>query len=265
MNYEKLKGGLIAAFAGTGLIVSLGLGSGIVANAEDIADDTAQGADTNSTVLTEEQCTWFMVGAPSAINMVPGVETDGETPIEYTGEDLSISASLDEISVYSSGNLGTGTKDATTECSFYTPVTSPVITWSAQDPSFTATYLSGGVPTNDTGLDFELSESKPLTVDLEEKVAGTTAINCDDSFEVNDLNLYALSLTGVGLTIPTVSDVTSPVATGEGDLCTTKLSIATTIPGGENLKPEAPGVDYTWTGPTLQIVRSTSEVDKTSR
>lgn len=262
MNYEKLKGGLIAALAGTGLIVSLGLGSGVVANATGVDDDTAQGSSTDSTVLTEEQCTWFMIGAPSTITMVPGFEEDGETALEYTGDDLAISADLaDDINVYSSGNLGTGTATTNSECSFYTPVTAPVITWSINDAEFDATY---GGSTADTNLDFTLSSSLPLTVDLDNKAADATSEKCDDSFEVNDLSLFEDSLTAVGMTIPTVTDVTSPVATDAGDRCETSVTVGTTIPA-ITTQPAQPGVDYTWAGPTLQIVRSTSEVDKTSR
>lgn len=262
MNYEKLKGGLIAALAGTGLIVSLGLGSGVVANATGVDDDTAQGATTDSTVLTEEQCTWFMIGAPTTITMVPGFEPDDpSTPLEYTGGDLAISADLaNDINVYSSGNLGTGTATTNSECSFYTPVTAPVISWSITDANFDATY---GASTADTNLDFELSSSLPLTIDLQNKAAGATAAQCDDSFEVNDLDLFLGALTGVGMTIPTVADVTSPVATDAGDRCVTSVTVGTTIPA-ITTQPAAPGVDYTWTGPTLQIVRSTTENNKVS-
>lgn len=258
MNFEKLKGGLIATIAGTGLIVSLGLGSGVVASATGIDDDTGQDSSTDSTVLTEEQCTWFMIGAPATITMVPGFEIDGSTVLEYTGDDLAISADLaDDINVYSSGNLGTGTATTNSECSFYTPVTSPVITWSISDAEFDATY---GGSTADTNLDFELSSSLPLNIDLQDKVAGSSAADCDDSFEVNSLDLFLGTLSGVGMTIPTVNDVTSPVATDAGDRCETSVTVGTTIPA-ISTQPAAPGVDYTWTGPTLQIVRSTSEVD----
>lgn len=264
MNFEKLKGGLIAAFAGTGLIVSLGLGSGVVANATGVDDDSAQTSSSDSTVLTEEQCTWFMIGAPTAITMVPGFEQDGTTPLEYTGDNLAIEATLeDDINVYSSGNLGTGTESTNSECSFYTPVESPVLTWSISGADFVASYLDEGVATNDAPLDFELSSSLPLTIDLQNKAAGDDSLDgtCDAIFEVNDLDLYIGALSGIGVTIPTVSDVTNPVPTDEGDRCETSVRVATTIQGIDT-QPAAPGVDYTWTGPTVQIVRSTTQTDK---
>lgn len=262
MNYEKLKGGLVAAFAGTGLIVSLGLGSGVIANAEGVDNDTAQTSSTDSTVLTEEQCTWFMIGAPTSITMSPGFESDGTTPLEYTGENLAISSDLSDINVYSSGNLGTGTATTNSECSFYTPEVAPIITYSINDANFAATY---GSSVSDPGLDFVLSESLPLAIDLQEKTAGTSATTCDDMFSVTDVNLFGTTnLSAVGMTIPTVSDVTSPVATDQGDRCETTASISTTIPA-ITTQPAQPGVDYTWTGPTVQIVRSTSELDEASR
>lgn len=264
MNYEKLKGGLIAAFAGTGLIVSLGLGSGVVANATGIDDDSAQTSPSNSTVLTEEQCTWFMIGAPTSITMVPGFEEDGETPLEYTGNDLAIEATMaDDINVYSSGNLGTGTATTNSECSFYTPRESPVLTWSITGADFVASYEDEGVSNTDAPLDFELSAEKPLTIDLQEKVAETDSLDgtCDAIFEVNDLDLYIGALNGIGVTIPTVSDVTNPVPTDGGDRCETSVRVATIIQGIET-QPAAPGLDYTWTGPTVQIVRSTTQNNK---
>lgn len=264
MNYEKLKGGLIAVVAGTGLIVSLGLGSGVVASATGVDDDSAQTSTADSTVLTEEQCTWFMIGAPTSITMVPGFEDDGTTPLEYTGDNLPISADLSaDINVYSSGNLGTGTESTNSECSFYTPVESPVLTWSISDADFAATYVEDGTTKTDLPLDFELSSALPLEIDLQNKAAGALldGVACDASFEVNDLDLYIGALSGIGVTIPTVSDVTSPVATDAGDRCVTSVRVGTTIQSIDT-QPAAPGLDYTWTGPTVQIVRSTTQNDK---
>lgn len=258
MNYEKLKGGLIAAFAGTGLIVSLGLGSGVVANATGVDEETPQIATTQSTVLTEEQCTWFMIGAPASITMVPGFEADGTTPLEYTGGELGISATLDDINVYSSGNLGTGTDSTNSECSFYTPVEAPVLTWTISGATFVATYLDDQVETSDEPLDFSLSSALPLTIDLDDKATGVASDACDDAFKVIDLNLHDTELSGIGMSIPTVSDVTSPVATDSGDRCVTSLTVSTTIHSIDT-QPAAPGVDYTWTGPMLRIVRSTTQ------
>lgn len=258
MNYEKLKGGLIAAFAGTGLIVSLGLGSGVVANATGVDEGTPQVATTQSTVLTEEQCTWFMIGAPAEINMVPGFEADGTTPLEYTGGELGISATLDDINVYSSGNLGTGTDSTNSECSFYTPVEAPVLTWTISGSEFVATYVDDEVVASDEPLDFSLTTELPLTIDLDEKEAAVASDTCDEAFKVNDLNLHTDELSGIGMSIPTVSDVTSPVATDSGDRCVTSLTVSTTIHSIDT-QPAAPGVDYTWTGPMLQIVRSTTQ------
>ncbi|MDR9363659.1 MAG: hypothetical protein RI590_06065, partial [Microbacteriaceae bacterium] len=68
MNVQKLKGGMIAGFAMTGLVASLGLGSGLaaVANVESETSDAPA-----STVETAENCVWYMTGAPTRLALKP--------------------------------------------------------------------------------------------------------------------------------------------------------------------------------------------------
>lgn len=202
----------------------------------------------SSSITTEEECTWKMLNAPSSLSLGPA--TAGT---EYEGVALDISASISDFDVHSTGNLDTSPTTTThNECTFYGAGnrTRPIVTMAIEDGDFGATY--GASPTADAAMDFSLDAANALDI-----VWGGTA--CDAKWTKSTLGLHATGLSGIALQIPTVTDVTDPIAdanAGSNDRCLDSVSFTVTIPA--NKKPASPGATYTFTGPQLTTTLSTS-------
>jgi len=207
-----------------------------------------QDANMSSSILTEEECTWVMMNAPSSLALAPAV-----AGTEYEGVALDISVTSSDFDVHSTGNLDTTpTLDSHNECTFYGEgnVTRPIVAMTIADADFTATYDSG---TADTNLDFSLDADNALDI-------AWSATDCNVKWTQSGLNLHASALTGTLLTIPVIGNVTDPVAdglAGSNDRCQEDIGFTVTIPA--NMKPASPGQTYTWTGPTLTTALSTSD------
>ena len=205
-------------------------------------------ADMSSEIVTEEECTWVMMNAPSSLALEPAV-----SGTEYEGVALDISVTSTDFDVHSTGNLDTTpTLDSHNECTFYGEgnVTRPVVSMTIGDGDFTATYDSG---TADAALDFELDADNALDI-------AWSGDDCDAIWTQSGLNLHATGLTGTLITIPLIANVTDPVAdglAGSNDRCVDDIGFTVTIPA--NMKPASPGATYTWTGPTLTTALSTSD------
>ena len=205
-------------------------------------------AEMSSEITTEEECTWVMLNAPSDFELEPS-----DAGAEYEGVALSISATITNFDVHSTGNLDTSpTIDSHNECTFYGEgnVTRPIVSMTIGDGEFTATYASG---TADVALDFELDGDNALDI-------AWSGVDCDAIWTQSGLNLHATALTGTLLTIPVIGNVTDPVADGlpgSNDRCLEDIGFTVTIPA--NMKPASPGATYTWTGPTLTTALSTSD------
>jgi len=203
-------------------------------------------ADMSSSILTEEECTWVMLNAPS------NFELEAASGAEYEGVALTVSATTTNFDVHSTGNLDTSpTIDSHNECTFYGEgnVTRPTVAMTIGDGDFTAAY-SG---TADAALDFELDADNALDI-------AWSATDCDAIWTQSALNLHASALTGTLLTIPLIANVTDPVAdglSGSNDRCLDDIEFEVIIPA--NMKPASPGATYTWTGPTLTTALSTSD------
>ena len=236
---KKNKGAGLLAASILGLIFSIG--------AMPVA--LGETAGMSSSVVTEEECTWKMMNAPSVITLSPTVGGS-----EYEGVALTISATLTDFDVHSTGNLDT-TPSLTehNECTFYGTgnVTRPIVSMSIGNGSFTATY--GDSNTADNALDFDLDADNAFDITW-------SASDCAAKWTQSGLNLHATALTGTLVTIPLIGNVTDPVADanpGSNDRCVDDLAFEVTIPA--NRKPAAPGETYTWTGPTLTTALSTSD------
>lgn len=244
MNVQKLKGGMIAGFAMTGLVAALGLGSGLaaVANVESGTSDAPA-----STVETAENCVWYMTGAPTSLALKPA-----DNNAIYDGSELAISTGTDlsDISIYSSGNEGS--QESVTDCTFYAGTKAPRLTWSItqSNPKFIATDEAGS---EDSNFNFDFD----LTFDLDQKNKGQNRQTCEAAFAVTDFNLNASSKSVVGIQIADVDDVTSPIE-GRGQSCSTSVKAEATIPE-KSVAPASAGEKYTWTGPTVSITGSTHQ------
>lgn len=236
MLRSKKIGG-IAIMAISGLLLSFGL-SNSMANAET--------ATTGTSVVTEELCTWYMLGAPSSIALVPAGEG-----VEYQGDEIEVSKSFlasDEadLNVYSSGNVTEGDRETYGSCTFYSAPTRPIVTMSIEDANFTAQAASGGA---DSTMNFDAENTNGLLVDQ----TGT----CDAKWNKADLDLKSGALSGTPMTISTLSNVDDRV-TDSNDRCSVNFTVKINIPGGKT--PTYPGQTYSWEGPSFTTALTTDSL-----
>lgn len=259
MNIRKIFG-IALVPAAVSLIAASSLGGAMVS-----ADDQQLGNDTDNaaasaSVATEELCTWYIANMPANATMTaaaPGTGNNAVGEDEYDGTTFDMSkAELNDMQVYTSGNLGSGTAADNTECTFYAAKKGITLTHTLSDVAFTAAYYnsgSSGETTADAAMNFSLSSSLPLTVDGE-KTTCFTAADADeeeDGWTQTDSALYATSDTGatnIFLRLP--YDSTAAVnTTTSSDRCDTSITFKLTVPG--SMTPTQPGKTYTWSGPNL--------------
>ena len=243
MASKKFIGVLLMGLAGLSLpavVASTG------ASAETPAPSTAS---TGTSIVTEELCTWYMLGAPSTITLAPAL-VEGVAP-EYVGEAIPVSAAFagaTNLNVYSSGNVNTGGRDSFGECTFYSSPTRPIVTVSIADVDFTANAALGGA---DVDMDFVAAAGNAFTV-------GATDATCGLPWTVSDAALATAALSNTLTTITTKGAVDSRV-TGTNDRCATDLTVGINIPGAKT--PLYPGQTYVWAGPAFTTALTTSTTD----
>ena len=212
------------------------------------ANATVDGSAPVSTeIVTEELCTWYLLGAPSTIVLEPTV-----ADTEYEGDLILVSAlfteaATAELNVYSSGNVGTSDRNTHANCTFYNTVTRPIVTMSIADGDFTASAGVGGV---DAIMDFEAVTGNPFIVDQDN--------SCSVKWTVSDLQLESEALNGVVATVPLKANIDDRVTGTGNDRCQADLTIKINIPGGRT--PAFPGQTYSWSGPAFTTALSTNTV-----
>jgi hypothetical protein len=234
INRKKFAGIALMAISGFTLSVNSNL-------------STASAVDTSTEVVTEELCTWYLLGAPSTIALAPA-----SPDTEYEGDLILVSASFteaaeQELNVYSSGNVSEGDRITYGNCTFYSAVTRPIVTMSIADKDFTASAATGGP---DTIMDFEAVTDNPFIVDQ--------TSSCAVKWTVIDLGLKSDALTGVVATIPLKANIDDRVTGTGNDRCEADLTIKINIPGGRT--PAYPGQTYTWSGPAFTTALTTNTV-----
>ncbi len=234
LNIKKIAG--VALVAVSGLVLSL---------SANFATASAETAATSSSVVTEELCTWYMLGAPSSITLAPASEGT-----EYEGDAIEVSDAFTasankDLNVYSSGPSGSASRTTYANCTFYGAPTRPTVTMSIGDADFTATAASGGA---DAPMDFAASDGNELDVDQ--------SSSCVAKWTTADLALKTSALSGNLITIPTIGNVDSRV-TGDGnDRCSADFTVKINIPAGKT--PTYPGQTYSWSGPSFTTALTTS-------
>ena len=237
INRKKFAGIALMAISGFTLSVNTVLSTA-----------SATPVPTTTEVVTEELCTWYLLGAPSTIALEPEVP---ET--EYEGDAIVVSTSFvelvdaAELNVYSSGNVSSGGRSTYSNCTFYSSVTRPIVTMSIDDEDFTATAGTGGL---DVPMDFDAVTDNELIVNQ--------TSSCGVAWTTTDLTLKTAALTGVVLSIPLIASVDSRV-TSSNDRCKADLEIKISIPAGKT--PTYPGQTYTWSGPGFTTALTTSSSD----
>ena len=234
------------AIAGCGLVLTGGLGVGsVIANEAD--PDTTTAAETSGSAVTKEKCTWFLTGVPTSVAMA----TDGS---DYEGAALAMTASAGTLAAFVSGNLGTGTIDAHSDCTWYGSSNVRGITVSM------ATSADGFVSSEpddatDTSLSFDPSAGLPFLIDFDGEAACRTPGNDGNGTEqwtVTDLsieNATGTSATSV-MAQPFANSTGIPLdGDGDNDACSSAMTWSVSIPG--DLEPDEPGKTYSFAGPTV--------------
>ena len=234
LNIKKIAG--VALVAVSGLVLSL---------SANFATASAQNAATSSSVVTEELCTWYMLGAPSSITLAPASEGT-----EYEGDAIEVSDTFassggEDLNVYSSGNVTSGSRSTYGNCTFYSAPTRPTVTMSIASDSFTASAATGGA---DSSMNFVASTGNELDVDQ--------SSSCAAKWTATDLALKSSALSGDLITISTIGDVDSRVTGTGNDRCSADFTVKINIPAGKT--PTYPGQTYSWSGPTFTTALTTS-------
>jgi len=236
-------------FIGVLLMGLAGLSLPAVIASTGASADTPGTATTGTSIVTEELCTWFMLGAPAAISLTP---TGGV--VEYVGEVVPVSAAFagaTNLNVYSSGNATPGSRTTFEECTFYSSPRRPIVTVSISDDEFIATAVDGGA---DTAMDFEaISVTNAFNV-------SATVDACVGPWTVTNAGLSGegVALSEVLTEIATVGEVESRVTT-TNDRCATDLNFSINIP--EGMTPLYAGQTYNWEGPGFTTALTTSTTD----
>jgi hypothetical protein len=236
-NRKKIAGIALIAISGFTLSVNTVLSTA-----------SATTVPTTTEVVTEELCTWYLLGAPSTIALAPDSPST-----EYEGDSITVSASFtesseEELNVYSSGNVSEGNRTTYGNCTFYSAVTRPIVTMSIADADFTASANVSGTPEADVPMDFQAITDNEFIVDQ--------TSSCLAKWTAADLSLKTAALTGVVMTIPTLGNVDDRVTGTGNDRCTADLQIKINIPAGKT--PTYPGRTYTWSGPGFTTALTTS-------
>lgn len=238
MNRKQGVGLFLASLAGMTLSMAMAAAPGALGT----------DAGMSSEIVTQEECTWYLLNAPTSIAL-----TTDDPDQEYEGVLMTVSASISDFNVHSSGNVNAGSTTTHAECTFYGTgnVSRPIVTLTIGDLDFDAAYASTSGQVADTGVSFDLASTNALDFTW-------LASDCAAKWTQNDLGLYTAATATTFLEIALVANVTDPVASGAGqnDRCIDDVYIEVDIPA--NMKPDSPGATYTWTGPTLTTALTTS-------
>jgi hypothetical protein len=194
-------------------------------------------ASTGASASTIEDCEWYLDGVETDLSL------EHATDMEYVGDDYTLEASDDGVSVYFSG---TNTEDV--RCSFYDDVRGADVEVTWDGTSFT------NVDPTDISLNWSLGSALEETGVSSLDVTYTKA-TCDEAFTAGTAVEITATATSP-LKPATISGASTgtftPSATGAGATfakCGLNTTYSVKLPGGKT--PSNPGDPYTFTGPKL--------------
>ena len=232
------------------LLIGSVSGGIVLADAQNDNDTDSQAA--SASVATEELCTWFITNMPANATMAPAAEGSGNNLAgedEYDGTTFDMVKTEDsDMQVYTSGNLGTGSAEANTECTFYDAKKGFTLTHTVSGTTFTATY--GDDDTADTDMNFDIDGTLPLTIDGTENTCFTAADadEEDSGWTLTDSTMSAADSSNDFLSL-SYANTAMVNTTSSSDRCDVGIEFRVTVPA--DMTPSAPGETYTWSGPTI--------------
>jgi hypothetical protein len=200
-------------------------------------------ATTGATAATIEDCEWYLDGVATELNLV------NDSGMEYVGDDYTLTADVDDVSVYFSG-----TEVQDERCSFYDDVRGADVEVSWTGTGFTST-------TDDSldwllGATLEMGGKSSLDIDYE---PGT----CDASFDAGDSvsidDVATSPLTPATITALATATYTPSAADPDATFakCGLNATYSVVLPG--NQTPASPGSSYSFTGPALTTTITVNE------
>lgn len=251
MNYIKEKGqGFISILAGFLLLIGASAFSASASFSDESAG--AQNGDTSattSTVDSQEKCTWFLTGIQESIALAV---TAGGTGGKYDGTEMTLGVdALSDLTVYTSGNVGGGTADANTECTFYNGKTGVSVANSIAAYGVTAVDSSGP----DAAMNYSLSADNPLKVTYTQ----TTCWNNGNAhnpanlwtFNSTPINMYGVGNNSGAVMSLSLENTLQVNTTTTSERCSASSSYELKVPA--NLEPTRPGDNITLTGPSVSF------------
>jgi hypothetical protein len=195
---------------------------------------------TGAEVPVPPWCAWHS-SIQEDVLLAPADDPSG--PIIYRGDEVDLAFRSDWNYTYVGGEEGRTTKARSSNCSWFgDPAYGSRMDVEINSDSFTAYIVDGGSLTPDPAMNFNLTESNPITLTRNMDAA------CDDdanAFSSGELitDLYQSSTPTTGLTtVPGISTVTN-------NFCRWKVYYAVKLPAG--LEPTYTRALYAWVGPQL--------------
>jgi hypothetical protein len=246
--YKEKSQGVLSIIAGLLLLVGASALSAGVSYSDDTAGDSDGDASaTTSTVDSQEKCTWYLTGIQASISLDV---LSGGTADKYDGTEMTLEKAADtDLTVYTSGNQGTGNADANSECTFYNAKTGVSVSNSIATYAVTAADTVGA----DANMNYSLSVSNPLRVTYME----TTCWNNDTADQLTNAwttNASAIDMYSAGNDSGSVmslafGDTLQVNDTSHSERCSASSVYQLKIPA--NKEPTRPGDNITFTGPSV--------------
>jgi hypothetical protein len=195
---------------------------------------------TGAEVPVPPWCAWH-----SSIqeNVILAPVGDPTGVVTYRGDVVDLVFNSDWNYTYVGGEVGLTAKARSSKCSWFgEPAYGSRLDVEINSDSFTAYIVDSGTLTPDTAMNFNLTESNPMTLS---RNLDATCTADGNSFVATELitNLYQASTPAIGLT------AVSGASTLTNNFCKWKVDYSIQIPAG--LEPSYTRADYAWIGPQL--------------
>ena len=246
--YKEKSQGVLSIIAGLLLLVGASaLSAGVSYSSDDTAEDSnGDTSATTSIVDSQEKCTWYLTGIQASISLEV---LSGGTGGKYDGTEMVLEKAADTLTVYTSGNQGTGTADANSECTFYNGKTGVSVSNSIDTYTVTAADSVGA----DAQMNYDLSISNPLKVTYTETTCWNNGnADAEENAWTNNasaIDMYSAENTSGSVMVLALANTLQVNVENLSERCSASSVYQLKIPAGK--EPTRPGNDITFTGPSV--------------
>jgi len=246
--YKEKSQGVLSIIAGLLLLVGASaLSAGVSYSDETAAESDSDASATTSTVDSQEKCTWYLTGIQASISLDV---LSGGTGGKYDGTEMVLEKGADsDLTVYTSGNQGTGSASANSECTFYNGKTGVSVSNSIDTYTVTAVDTLGA----DTNMNYSLSVTNPLKVTYTETTCwnngNTDALENAWTNNASAINMYSAENASGSVMVLALVDTLQVNDESVSERCSASSVYQLKIPAGK--EPTRPGDNITFTGPSV--------------